>query len=55
VAELIGRLYPGVPKIELFCRGAPLPGWDAWGNEAETTTHNLPAEAGATGGLQCEA
>jgi hypothetical protein len=23
-----------LPKIELFCRGAPRPGWAAWGNEA---------------------
>lgn len=33
-AELIERWYPAVPKIELFCRGSPRPGWAAWGNEA---------------------
>ena len=32
-AEQIERLYPGVPKIELFCR-SPRPGWDVWGFEA---------------------
>jgi len=37
-AEQIEHLYPGVPKLEMFCR-APRPGWDAWGYEA------APAEA----------
>ncbi|MEO3386036.1 MT-A70 family methyltransferase [Mesorhizobium sp. CAU 1741] len=32
-AEQIERLYPGIAKIELFCR-APRPGWDVWGFEA---------------------
>ncbi len=32
-AETIERLYPGIAKIELFCR-APRPGWDVWGFEA---------------------
>lgn len=32
-AEQIERLYPGVPRIEVFCR-SPRPGWDAWGFEA---------------------
>lgn len=30
--EIIDRLYPGYPKIELFARAAR-EGWDAWGNE----------------------
>jgi N6-adenosine-specific RNA methylase IME4 len=34
-AEMIERLFPSLPKIELFCRGKPRPGWLAWGNEAE--------------------
>jgi N6-adenosine-specific RNA methylase IME4 len=34
-AELIERWYPDVPKIELFRRGAPRPGWAAWGNEVK--------------------
>ena len=32
---MIERLYPTLPKIELFARGKARPGWDAWGNEAE--------------------
>lgn len=32
-AELIERLYPGVGKIELFCR-TPREGWAVWGNQA---------------------
>ena len=35
VAELIERWYPDLPKIELFRRGPPRPGWDAWGNEVD--------------------
>ena len=34
-AELIERWYPEAPKIELFRRGLPRPGWAAWGNEVE--------------------
>lgn len=34
-AEMFDRLYPGVPKIELFARGDSVrPGWDWWGYEA---------------------
>jgi len=33
-AELIERMYPGLPKIELFRRGKPRDGWAAWGNQA---------------------
>jgi N6-adenosine-specific RNA methylase IME4 len=32
--DLIESYFPTLPKIELFCRGAPRPGWAAWGNEA---------------------
>ncbi|WP_376709102.1 MT-A70 family methyltransferase [Pseudochrobactrum lubricantis] len=32
-AEQIEKLYPEIPKLELFCR-QPRPGWDAWGYEA---------------------
>jgi N6-adenosine-specific RNA methylase IME4 len=35
---LIERMYPGLPKIELFARGAAGPGWDIWGNEIEAAT-----------------
>jgi N6-adenosine-specific RNA methylase IME4 len=31
--EIIERMYPMLPKIELFSRGRRA-GWDAWGNEA---------------------
>jgi N6-adenosine-specific RNA methylase IME4 len=34
-AELIERWYPNIRKIELFCRGAPRPGWKPWGNEVK--------------------
>ena len=30
--EIIERMYPGLPKIELFARN-PREGWDCWGNE----------------------
>ena len=33
--ELIEFYFPTLPKIELFRRGPPRPGWDAWANEAE--------------------
>jgi N6-adenosine-specific RNA methylase IME4 len=32
-AETIERLYPAMPRLELFCR-KPRPGWDVWGFEA---------------------
>jgi N6-adenosine-specific RNA methylase IME4/ParB-like chromosome segregation protein Spo0J len=31
---LIERMYPDLPKLELFCR-SPRDGWAVWGNEAE--------------------
>jgi hypothetical protein len=34
VAAEIERLWPNIPKIELFRRGPPRPGWGAWGNDA---------------------
>jgi N6-adenosine-specific RNA methylase IME4 len=36
VYELIERAYPDLPKLELFARGTPRPGWTAWGNEVES-------------------
>lgn len=38
LAEMIERLWPNSPKIELNRRGPPRPGWAAWGNEAEAIT-----------------
>jgi N6-adenosine-specific RNA methylase IME4 len=32
--ELIERMYPELPKIELFCR-SPREGWATWGNQAQ--------------------
>jgi N6-adenosine-specific RNA methylase IME4 len=29
---MIERLYPNVPKLEMFAR-KPRDGWDVWGNE----------------------
>ena len=34
VGDIIERMYPGLPKIELFSR-ATRSGFDAWGNQAE--------------------
>ncbi len=33
--ELIERAYPQLTKLELFARGSPRPGWQAWGNQAD--------------------
>ena len=35
--EMIEQFYPSLPKIELNCRGAPRPGWDAWGTQSRRT------------------
>jgi N6-adenosine-specific RNA methylase IME4 len=35
VYELLEQMYPQASKLELFRRGAPRPGWAAWGNEVE--------------------
>lgn len=42
-AEILEGWFPGVPKVELFRRGDPRPGWHAWGNEAlEAATSPVP-------------
>jgi N6-adenosine-specific RNA methylase IME4 len=41
VYDLIERMYPELPRIELFARQARA-GWQAWGNEAPTTTPASP-------------
>lgn len=33
VYERIERMYPQARRLELFARGRPRAGWDAWGNE----------------------
>lgn len=35
VYQLIESYFPTLPKIELFARGKPREGWEAWGNEVE--------------------
>jgi N6-adenosine-specific RNA methylase IME4 len=35
-AEYIERLFPNVPKLEMFAR-RERPGWEWWGAEAPTT------------------
>jgi len=32
--EMIERMFPDLPRMELFARTPHRPGWDAWGNEA---------------------
>jgi len=39
--EIIERMYPDLPKIELFARSRR-PGWDAWGNEAPPHPLDIP-------------
>jgi N6-adenosine-specific RNA methylase IME4 len=41
VYELIERMYPELPKIELFARNSR-PGWDAWGNQAPDDDLSIP-------------
>jgi N6-adenosine-specific RNA methylase IME4 len=38
-AETIERLYPDMPRLEMFCR-TPRPGWTAWGFEAAATAES---------------
>ena len=45
VHEIADAYWPGLPKVELFCRGAPPPGWVAWGNEADLASEPCPAGA----------
>ncbi len=37
--ELIERLFPNIPKLEMFSRRAR-PGWDSWGAEADLPPHD---------------
>ena len=32
--ELLESMYPGLPKVEIFCR-SPRDGWASWGNQAQ--------------------
>ncbi|NCC88600.1 MAG: hypothetical protein EOM05_12195, partial [Clostridia bacterium] len=40
--EIINRLYPNLPRIELFARQSA-DGWDCWGNEAPNIEESLAA------------
>jgi N6-adenosine-specific RNA methylase IME4 len=33
-AEIIEKMFPNLPKLEMFARGPARPGWNVWGNEA---------------------
>ncbi|TCM56170.1 N6-adenosine-specific RNA methylase IME4 [Rhizobium sp. PP-F2F-G48] len=41
-AETIERLYPDMPRLEMFCRDAR-PGWTAWGYEAGSSDDEVAA------------
>ncbi len=48
-AQAIERIWPSLPKIELFSRD-PRPGWAAWGNQANQTgdiSCAMPADSSA--------
>lgn len=53
ILNWIDRQFPSLPKIELNRRGPARPGWDAWGNEAES--ESLPPHDPETGELADEA
>jgi ParB-like chromosome segregation protein Spo0J len=50
VAAEIDRLWPHLPKIELFRRGAARPGWDAWGDGVVEQPAGKTNEAPSTSG-----
>jgi hypothetical protein len=33
IYQIIDGMYPELQKVELFCRGEPVPGWAGWRNE----------------------
>jgi N6-adenosine-specific RNA methylase IME4 len=39
--EMIERMFPHLPKIELYRRGPARPGWSCWGAEAITNDEGL--------------
>jgi N6-adenosine-specific RNA methylase IME4 len=43
-AEQIERIWPNLPKVELFAR-SPRPGWAAWGNQAGDTAGSFKIAA----------
>ena len=53
--QLIDTYYPGIPKIELFARGAVPEGWRSWGNEAEANDKVLTSPPTAADREQVDA
>jgi ParB-like chromosome segregation protein Spo0J len=51
IAAEIDRLWPNLPKVELFRRGAARPGWAAWGAEVPALES---VEAEKMAGAPCE-
>jgi N6-adenosine-specific RNA methylase IME4 len=47
--DMIEQYFPTLPKIELNRRGAPRPGWDAWGNEADAPADDRDGVPGFLG------
>lgn len=43
-AEMIERMFPNVPKLEMFARRSR-PGWDAWGAEVPSEAENAAIAA----------
>ncbi|MBS0494293.1 MAG: S-adenosylmethionine-binding protein [Proteobacteria bacterium] len=41
--EMIQAMYPGLTKLEMFCRGKPRAGWDGWGNQCEGSIEMPPS------------
>jgi N6-adenosine-specific RNA methylase IME4 len=43
---MIERMYPNLPRIELFSR-SPREGWAAWGNQSGDDPLEIPERAAA--------
>jgi N6-adenosine-specific RNA methylase IME4 len=46
IYQMIERMYPNLPKIELFARGKARPGWSVWGNEAQGAARGTDSHGG---------
>jgi N6-adenosine-specific RNA methylase IME4 len=49
--EMIERMYPDLPRIELFSR-SPREGWAAWGNQSVDDPFEIPPMLRRTGGVR---
>jgi N6-adenosine-specific RNA methylase IME4 len=54
IYEAVERMYPGLQRLELFCRGVPRPGWAAWGNETLRREGAVAALRGHASGDDCD-